>query len=230
MDPHLRVRAREQEAPEQEQEPAAEVGVAGAVAPRFSPLRPRSTTARPRAAALPMAWWRAPVTAWQWPSLPARVVAGRGRAGLSWRRGDRCSLPLPKRWPRRSRARTRSGRLWLGSVAGSVASTEISAWQLRHFTVTTLPDTLRRNRSSPNTKRDLQAGQATVKGISRKLGWATRRGPLAQEFQIVFKDRSDQRPSQASAGTPHSGERRVALQSGHNCGQVSTTLLTVPPK
>jgi hypothetical protein len=61
----------------------------------------------------------------------------------------------------------RAGGSWLGRVAGSVASTEISALQLRHLTVTTLPDTLRRNRSSPSKKRELQAAQETVNGIRK---------------------------------------------------------------
>src|SRR5450432_2173580 len=74
----------------------------------------------------------------------------------------------------------RGGGSWLGNVAGSVASTEISASQLRHFTVTTLPDTLRRNRSSPSKKRELQAAHETVKGISKSSGPGVVRLPVNQ--------------------------------------------------
>ena len=86
----------------------------------------------------------------------------------------------PSRYLRGGAGRARrAGDSWLGRVGGSVASTEISALQLRHRTVTTLPDTLRRNRSSPSKKRELQAAHETVKGIFQMA--RAERGAAAQE-------------------------------------------------
>jgi hypothetical protein len=71
-------------------------------------------------------------------------------------------------------------------VAGSVASTAISALHVRHFTFTKLPATRRRYRSSLSENREPQAGQETVMGIFRKT-------PGVGRVQPFFTPRADDR-------------------------------------
>src|SRR6478735_11888648 len=74
------------------------------------------------------------------------------------------------------------GASWLGIVAGSVASTAISALQWRHLTFTKLPTTRRRYRSSPSENREPHAGQETLIGIFHKTPEASPAQPLSPPF------------------------------------------------
>src|SRR6478735_2109030 len=97
------------------------------------------------------------------------------------------------------------GASWLGIVAGSVASTAISALQWRHLTFTRLPATRRRYRSSLSEKRELQAGQETVMGI---FGETPRVGRVQPLFpRLLVKDRSNFRLSQARRAFASSAAR-----------------------
>src|SRR4051812_31518701 len=97
------------------------------------------------------------------------------------------------------------GASLLGAVVGSVASTAISALQVRHFTFTKLPATRRRYRSSLSENREPHAGQDTVMGICAKLP----RAPGRIHCTPVWKGSIESRTL-----ATHS----VDLQPGHNCG------------